>query len=50
MKNKCLDDFIKSLQKEVSKTYSTSIEELINKNDLSEDSLAKLIEKEVNHE
>lgn len=47
MKNKCLDDFYKNLETKTDSYYVDSIKELIEKDNLTEDSLAELITKEV---
>ena len=47
MKNKCLADFYKSLENKTDKNYVNSIKELIEENNLTADTLTKLIDDEV---
>ena len=47
MKTKCLDDFFKSLESEISKEYADSIRKLIDNNNLNEKTLSELVIKEV---
>lgn len=49
MKTECLDNFYKDLDNEISKEYSIKIKNLIDANNLDPETLAQLIEKEVNH-
>ena len=45
--NKCLADFYKSLENKTDKNYVNSIKELIEENNLTADTLTKLIDDEV---
>ena len=46
MKTRCLDDFLKSLENEVSAGFANELKVLIDTDDLSEESLTELIERE----
>ncbi len=49
MKTECLDNFYKDLDKEINKEYCIKIKDLIDADKLDPETLAQLIEKEVNN-
>ncbi len=50
MKTECLDNFYNDLDKEINKEYCIKIKDLIDADKLDPETLAHLIEKEVNHD